>query len=292
MFDLFAITDIPGLPVVRFNLSNDIQQEITDFFKDQEAAFRLNGSHEIPFDGNYKPDLGEVLTISNFSDKYGFKSCIDDPMSVKEIPPNASSFSKIRALFTGYKEDGSQYTVLFQHFDKRRILSTRGFSLYHSSNTYKKVDGIGVTIDTNLTAVLKGSTLKFCSFHTVRQFLDLTDHYKEATEQDVIDFAALPNIHVQDVNSLVEMADSAVRRKIFLIRKNKILDKFPVSVLKAAAIDLQLDFPTTNYNGAEVISLPSDKKDLKRVLKFLDEDFYISILSKTPHETNSKRPLK
>src|SRR4051812_33226400 len=88
----------------------------------------------------------------------------------------------IKALFVSYKKQDGSRIILLQNFDRRKIISTRGISIFHSGNVYKKVDGIGVTIDTKLSAVIMGTTLKFFSFHVVRQIFDLTQYYIETTD--------------------------------------------------------------------------------------------------------------
>ena len=46
-----------------------------------------------------------------------------------------------------------------------------------------------------------------------------------------------------------------------------------------------------NVDGREVLVLPNGKKDLKTLLRFLDEDYYKSPLSKTNYLSNSKRAI-
>lgn len=289
MLELFAITSNPGEPIFKFTLSQGVQQEVSDYLKDQEAAFRVAGASEIEFDGKYKPEEGEVLVINNFKPEFDFASCIDNANSIKEIPSNAGAFGQIKGIFSGYKDANGSYTVLIQHFDKRKVLSTRGISLYHSGSVYKKVDGIGLTIDSSLSAVIKGSTLKFFSFHLLRQVFDLSAHYREATDKDIIEFSATTLLKVDDVNAVIAASDSIVRRKVSLVQQSKILETTPIEILKAVAAELDVDLVTDVVDGAEVIILPTTKAELKNILNFLAEDYYISPLSKVPHITNSRR---
>jgi len=50
---------------------------------------------------------------------------------------------------------------LLQNFDRRKIISTNGLSIFHANNVYKKIEGIGLTVDHKLTATLEDGKLKF-----------------------------------------------------------------------------------------------------------------------------------
>jgi hypothetical protein len=180
--------------------------------------------------------------------------------------------------------------VLAQIFDRRKVLSTRGLSIFHSNNVYKKVDGIGVTIDAKLSAIIVGSNLKFSSFHIARQIFDLSQYYTEATDADINDFAALPTVQVPDVAQLIDVSDIWIRRKLALVKQSGILETVPVNVIKAAAAEFNISIVTAKESDNDVIVLPRSKADLKKLLRFLDEDYYKSPLSSKNYVTNSKRP--
>lgn len=286
--NLFALTSDPSNRVVRFSLSKDVQSDLTNYIKSQEERFE-DADNEIEFDGKYKPDAGEVLLISSYDDIDDLSSAITTPLSIEVVEPTESFFNKIKALFTGYELDNGAVKILLQSFDRRRIISTNGLSIFHSSNVYKKIEGIGLTIDHKLTATLENGKLKFFSFHNTRQIFDLSEYYKEATDEDVQSFAALDVVKVEDTSKLIEMSDTWVRRKISLIQQSGILQTVPVHTMKAVAVEFNIPFLTDNNDGIEFIVIPTNKADLKKVLRFLDEDYYKSPLSKTAFITNSKR---
>lgn len=286
---LFALTDDPANRVVKFNLSQEVQNDLTTYLKNQEAQFNQITENKVPFDGKYKPDFGEVLIINNFDDIDGLSLAITNTVPVLEVEPSPQVFENIKALFSGYADHNGVSTILIQHFDKRKIISTNGLSIFHSSNIYKKIEGIGLTIDSKLTAILKGGTLEFFSFHLLRQIFDMSEYYKEATDTDISEFLALPLIKNIDVQSLIALSDTWIRRKFALIQQSQILDKTPLNDIKAVAIEFNIPLVTTVIDGNEVIELPNNKQDLKTILRFFDEDYYKSPLSKTNYITNSKR---
>ncbi|HDY8106438.1 TPA: DUF4868 domain-containing protein [Vibrio vulnificus] len=288
LFNLFALTSDPAKRIVRFELSATVQDDLTTYIKNQENEFELS-TEVIPFDGKYKPDSGEVLLIDNYDDIDNLSNAIVNPLSIEVIEPTESFFGDIKALFTGYTLDSGDVKVLLQNFDRRRIISTNGLSIFHSSNIYKKIEGIGLTVDSKLTAILEGGKLRFFSFFTARQMFDLSEYYKEATNDDINVFSSSNAVRVTNKNGLIDISDSWVRRKISLIQQSDILGTVPIHVMKAVASEFNIPFPTVNIDGNEVIDIPLDKPALKVLLRFLDEDYYKSPLSNTNFVTNSKR---
>lgn len=287
---LFALTNDPAKRIVKFDLSGDVQEDLTKYIKGQEATFDSN-QEEIKFDGKYKPDEGEILYIDSFDDLDGLESAIKNPTSIDVVDPTEDFFHEIKALFSGYILSDGNVKVLLQNFDRRRIISTNGLSIFHSANVYKKIEGIGLTIDHKLTATLEKGRLKFFSFHGARQIFDLSEYYKVATDDDVFEFSDLQIIKVENKDQLIEISDSWVRRKISLIQQSGILQNVPINEMKAVAIEFSIPFYTITEGEAELIKIPESKSDLKKLLRFLDEDYYRSPLSKTNFITNSKRAL-
>lgn len=288
---LFALTNNPARRIVKFALSQEVQDELAPFFEAQRAQFNGAAIDEVPFDGKYKPDVNEVLVIANYDDIDGLLHAVSNPIGVEEINPTPEEFESIKAIFTGFDDGNGGFDILIQHFDRRKVISTNGLSIFHSGNVYKKIEGVGVTIDSRLSAVVSGGNLRFFSFHLLRQIFDLSEYYREATDSDISEFAALPVIKVADVPALIAMSDNWIRRKFALIQQSQILEDVALNEIKAVANEFNIPLNTVVENGAEVIVLPTAKAELKTILRFLDEDYYKSPLSKTQCITNSKRKV-
>lgn len=290
MLNLFALTSNPAKRIARFSLSNIVQRELTSYIKIQEAAFE-DAEEEVEFDGKYKPDIGEVLFVDGYDDIDDLQSAILAPLGVEEVDPTEEFFGEIKSLFTGYAQPNGVVKILLQNFDRRKVISTNGLSIFHSTNVYKKIEGIGLTVDHKLSAILEGGKLKFFSFHAARQIFDLSEYYKVATDEDVRDFSQQANVQVGDIARMLEISDSWVRRKISLIQQSGILQSVPINDMKAVALEFNIPLVTLASNGTEVIVVPDNKPDLKKLLRFLDEGYYKSPLSNTSFVTNSKRAI-
>lgn len=282
--NLFALTSNPAARVLRFPLSNDLQNEINEVFRSQRDKF-LNGIVEtIEFDGRYQPDEGELLVIKNFVDPDALANIVKNPIGVEQFDPKVHSLESVKAIFSGCPDGGDQ--VLIQLFERRRLIATGVVAFFFSGNTFERMSQTGLTLDTKLLAVLDGKDLKFQSFHFLRRVFEVDDYFKEATATEVKAFAAHPMLVTADAAAFEAAASSTVRRKIALIVQSGILDKHSVATIVETAkpfkVHIQLD-----ANGK--IVLPASPSDLRKLLRFLDEDYYESPLTQTQYVSNSKR---
>lgn len=288
MYTLFAYTNESDYPIVRFAVDQAVQSAMTVFLNQQVVVFDTD-AEEIEFDGRYRPEDGEILVINDFNSPDGLAQAVDAPLNVPVADPATLSFESIRALFFGKVETDGSASIYLQNFERRRVISDAGFSIYHSRGVYKKIEGSGLMLDTKIAAKLSGRQLKFSSYFQVRQIFDMGVYVQEATDQDVRDFANLDQVHVKNVDALLAVSDSWVRRKLSFIRASGILEAVSARRIRAVAKDFKIPIKCVRINGSERIKLPDEKKDLKTLLRFLDEDYYKSSLSKTKFVTNSKR---
>ncbi|MBI5268485.1 MAG: DUF4868 domain-containing protein [Burkholderiales bacterium] len=163
--------------------------------------------------------------------------------------------------------------------------------MYHSQGVYKKFEGTGLTLDTKIAAKLTGTKLQFSSFFSVRQIFDMTSYFQEATDADIQDFARLDQVSVRSLENLIAASDTWVRRKVWLVRESGILERVPPNEIRATAAEFGIDVNYESVDGVDKLVLPDGRKELKALLRFLDDDYYKSPLSQTNYLTNSKRVL-
>ena len=68
-----------------------------------------------------------------------------------------------------------------------------------------------------------------------------------------------------------------------------VLQQVPINDIKAIAVEFQINIVCVDVDGETKIQLPEEKAELKNLLRFLDEDYYKSPLSKMNFISNSKR---
>jgi len=283
--NLFALTKISGSRILRFPLTAELQTDIDAIFRQQLAAFDDGVVETIPFDGRYVPDEGELLKIDGFRDVDGLAGAIGNPLVVESFDPAVHSLEAVRALFAGLPGKSGQ-RVLIQHFERRRLISTKGLAMFFSGNTFRKMSDQGLTLGTRLLAVLENGTLRFQSFYFLRQVFDMTDYYREATNDEVAAFAKHPKLAVDDLAGFIASAGPVIRKKISMIEQSGVLDKYTTGQIVATA--QAFDVPVS-LDGKKRIVLPANKTELRRLLRFLDEDYYESPLSQTRFVSSSKR---
>ncbi|KVF76855.1 hypothetical protein WS75_10715 [Burkholderia sp. FL-7-2-10-S1-D7] len=294
--NLFVLTDINENRVMRVSVTQELQKSITELLLEQEERF-FSGIEEgdyYKFDGKYRPEERELLYIDEFDDIDKLGAAIADPLGYPELSIENGGLEHVRAVFSGYTKDGKT-RVLAQAFDRRRIISPKGFSIIHSKDKFVKFDGTGLTLDNKLTAVLDGQKLLFSSFHFVRTIFDVSGYFKEATDADVKDFCRIAEKPAEAQKAFLDTCDGWIRRKIGLIRQSGILEKTPADQISKVATSFDIEIKTQEIDGKIVIEFPETRAELKRLLRFLDEDYYQSPLSDARYISNSKtvaRPAK
>ncbi|MGY4234992.1 hypothetical protein ACVIIW_003939 [Bradyrhizobium sp. USDA 4449] len=276
--------------IVRIPLTAEVQLEMDATFDAQEQRFKRSCEEQIAFDGKYKPEEGECLFIDDYDDIDGLHRAIANPLGIPQIAPASDEFEGIKALFMGKTVDGRRI-ALVQNFDKRKIISNRGLSIFHSADVFRKVEGVGLTIGMSLSAILEDNRLYFFSFFSARQIFDLSQYFREATDEDLNEFARSDMLKISNPDALVAASDNWVRRKVALIMQSGILERIDFEATKASALVFGINIETEVTGDKVALVLPTTKPELKKLLRFLDEDYFQSVLSSTPHLSNSKRPI-
>lgn len=294
--NLFALVDDDDAPIRRIPLTVSLNTELRQLFVEQQASL-LGDKLNITFTGSYNVDEGEIFTIADYPLPSNIGLAIGNPLTcaVLNLSTDDNMQSpRIKALFTGNWMAAAKI-VNFQVFDTGKLLK-RGFTLIGSGDTYKKLEEPGLMLQDKLAAHYHNGTLYFSSYHNTKRFLDLADYYREATDTDLDAFAATELFAFENKTGFKEQADSIIRKKIALLQKNEVLKDITVSDIQIVANDFNAKLPeehhiaiTVNEDGKLVI--PQDKKQLKELIRFLDEDYVTAPLTKRKCLTNSKQYL-
>lgn len=289
--NLFALLDDEETPIRRIPLTNQFQQELGAFFSKQQQEF-ITDKQTIAFTGSYNVDLGEIFQIENYPLPGVISNSLRNPLNNPVLNLNTETH-RIKALFTGSWTDQDQ-KVSFQVFDTGKLLS-KGWTLIGSGDTYKKLEEPGLVLQEKLTAHYSEGSLLFVSYHNTKRFLDLSEYYAAATEADLDTFAENELFEFEDQDTFKGNADSIVRKKIALLQKNNVLDNLSINDIETVANDLNQNVAeehkiNISINNGKLV-IPKDKKQLKELIRFLDEDYVTAPLTKRRCLTNSKQYL-
>jgi hypothetical protein len=290
--NLFALVDDDDAPTRRIPLTAELNTELSQLFADQQAAL-LGEKQPIAFTGSYNVDEGEIFTLADYPMPPAISQAIGNPLTCPVLNLTTETH-RIKALFSG-NWSAAIKAVNFQVFDTGKLLK-RGFTLIGSGDTYKKLEEPGLMLQDKLTAHYHNGTLYFNSYHNTKRFLDLADYYREATDTDLDAFASIELFTFEDEAGFKDQADSIIRKKIALLQKNEVLKNITVVDIQTIVTTFNADLPeehhiniTVNDDGKLVI--PDDKKQLKELIRFLDEDYVTAPLTKRKCLTNSKKYL-
>ena len=281
--NLFALTDVPGSRILRFVLTQELQDELSDVFRSQLLSF-LDDCEIFGFDAHFSPDKGELCEIADFEDPYGLSQAAANPLGIQAFDPQIHSLADAKALFAGINHEG-RTKIAIQIFEKRRLLSIGGLTIFFSQNTFRRATEDGLILDRKLVAVLDGPRLIFQSFHTARRIFDLSQYFAEATDDEVREFITGDLFRTENVDQFLTDASALTRKKIALISKSAVLEQMDAEKIVEAA----KGFPVTVTVNEGKIQLPGNKTELRRLLTFLDEDYYESALSKQMFVSTSRR---
>lgn len=288
--NFFAITQTDGVEEVKLiRTTQSVQNQLTSIFLDGATEFADPNLDRVPFSQTYRTDSTEVFCISDFDLSDGIETAIDDPASVDSLDIASGNLPPIKAIFTGWKADGGELNVAFQLFKKNQYLTRSGISLIISSGTFNELATPGIIITYELVAFFQGGDLLFNSFFNARQVFELADHYRESTQADIDAFVSHEKIQIADAAAFEELADTWVRRKLAIIHDSGLLDQVSAPVIAAKASDFGITVKTSIVDGKEAVEIPEEKKELKELLRFLDEDYFEGPLSAAKFLSNSKR---
>ena len=290
--NFFALVEEIGtVKTARIPVEQDLQNELTTLFNAQEQSFFANDPDEVPFSPSHTPDSSEIAYIDNVIIPKVIVESVAVPLQQDQLKLTGKTVPKIKAIFGGESDTKGQ-RILFQAFERRQILDASGLWLIPSRSTYKRLKSPGLMIDTRLSAVYRDERLYFHSFFTARRVLDLSSYYREATDDDLKKFAKEETVALESPTTLLDNADEWVRRRVALIRDSKVMKNVAPQKIATEGKRYGLKIRTKKIDGQDRILFPDDKKELKTLLRFLEENYYTSGLTGDRFVANSKRPIK
>lgn len=266
----------------RISLSYDLQDQLSDYLRNAIDFFK--DAELVEFNGEYKPNENQVLVINDFNFPLQELNNIINTPVLKE-----SEIDDIKCIIFLEKD-----SISFQTFDSRKIIKTEKFYLFYSSDTYSKIDKKGLIIDAKIDAMfLKNEEkLLFTSYHNASKIFDLNEYFKAATDNEIKENFIKKEIFMGIDKLNLNIINSRHRKKIYQIIKNNVLNKVKDNF--NAVIDYARELGLSNMfdESESKIIFPQEKKDIEKLINFLNDDLYKSPISKFIYETNSKRKIE
>jgi hypothetical protein len=285
MYNLFAI--LRDHSVARIKLDNPTQKKVSAIFTGQVADLLDEERERHPYAPTFVPTDGGIVEL-----KDGFSL----PESLERLSPTMPndvpmlSHNQVEALDAKavVAVDLAQSQYCFQSITSNNFLGPKKPVLLFGPNANELKDVPGIVLGSKLDAVYDSGGLYFTSETVVRRFLDLDVVFRESTDDEIREVFGSNKFTGFDEKILdPSVADTWVRRKVMFIQKSNVLD-VKIGILQTAAKTCKIGLTVTKNR----IELPTTRKELKMLLKFLSEDFLESPLRPaTIYEVSSKRPI-
>lgn len=270
----------------RVPLSRATQESVHAEFTNLATRFTGDRDTEVKFDGGYYPEEDEILYLDDLIEAKAMCEAADGNVTALErLDESELDSGEVKALFVATHQDGG--TLLHvQAFQRNQVLSKKR-TLLLSGDTYNNMEETGLLISNSLVAKVDGSRTSFISFAMAKRVFDLDSAFQSATDEDMESFADHPKLSFDSREDFVSLSDQIVRKKVPSIRRSGILDDYSASQISAAAEELDIELPV---RGDQIV-IPSEKRAVKDLLKFLDDGIYKSGLTGILYVTSSKRPV-
>ena len=270
----------------RVPLAQGVQHVVSDMFEEQERAFWQGITEEVPFDGDWKAESNEVLKLRAEEARVFVEPLESNALSVPVIDTAEFAQEGIRGLFVR-SHSGDGVGALVQLFTAAQVLSRR-FPLILEGNRFQRMSQPAFTFTTKLMCVVRGDVVWFKSYANLRKVLgNMGQYLRAATDGELRAFGRGDVFSVEDEDSFIAEADETVRKLVCGIVGAKTLESYSGDEIEAAARSVGIQMARRNGR----LMLPTEKFEMKKVLRFLDDGLYEAPLTRRRYMTNSKRPV-
>jgi hypothetical protein len=261
----------------RIALLQGIEQDIRNVFVNFGPALYA-GKDEVEFDGDWKIDDDEVAFVT-IALPAEFDNVSNNPIG---IPILNLQTDQIKALFW-YEND----EYFFQNFDNRKLLRHRNV-LFVNNQTFNRLTQDAFVIDNIVNAVYRNGKFYFSSYPNANKIFSLLEFYQEATNEELTAFAGHANITISDQEWFLNNSNSVIRKHVTLLRKTGVLDNANTKKVKSGAKKFKIKIDLDD-NGK--IIFPKDRGHCKNILIYLNEQFYVGLITNRHYKTNSKKDV-
>ncbi|ROO29759.1 hypothetical protein SAOR_02805 [Salinisphaera orenii MK-B5] len=272
--------------LLRIPLHQDLQNRLAEQWTEQYRAF-IADAEEIEFNPGYQPEAHERFCIDN----YELPDCIANENrlaldSLDSLTRNDDRLDLIKGVVAFVCTNEGEELLLFQNFNRSHVIHP-GCFLFSQNNTYVTAESPGLTLDKKLACIYRQAdqALVFQNFRVTNTFLPLAEFYQEASEQEIREILDHDLLVVEDTDALAENSNQWFRKRFAMLRDSEILDNYTAEQIYNHSVSFEVEVVVED----EKIVFPSDKREAKHLLQFLNEEIFRGAITERLYETNSKR---
>lgn len=258
----------------KIDLLQNITLDIRNVFVNIGNSMLSGDVEEILFDGNFNIQDEEILYVE-----------MELPLNIIETNTNPIGFQElnlavddIKTLFWVENE-----VFYFQNFDKRKLLQNKNV-IYWDRTTFVKLTNDALIVDNIINAIYKDDKFYFKSYANANKIFNLLIFFQEASNEVIDEFAENDCLTI-DANWLKKNGNTIIKKQITLIQKSNVLSNANPKKIKNSANKFNLKIELVDGK----LVLPNNKKQCKDILSFLNEQYYVGVITGKNFRTNSKR---
>jgi hypothetical protein len=275
----------------RVPIEGDLQRSVSEELDTQAEHLVPEDAEIIPYEPGYTPDI-EVFRLAGYPLPDYVEAALTTPDTLPVLDDEELSEGRVKSLFGVELAAGTDSrNVVFQNFNAGQVLRRGFLYLFLDRDTFQKSDRTGLKVGNKVSAVLRDGDLLFQSEHLVRRYLELDPFFRDATDEEITELLSHSALAPTDREEFIDTADRWIRRKTTSIRERGILDAVPVSKIVETGRDFDLEVEVRQVDGENRIVIPTDKKEIKRLLRLLDDDLLESGLTDARYQVSSKRKI-
>ncbi|MDH2240293.1 hypothetical protein N5K27_28785 [Pigmentiphaga sp. GD03639] len=285
--DFFAMVGGHGAAVFRMELEQALQAELGDVFSAYADTLLSPDLEVVPFEReNFQPDDSEVLEIAPFDLPALLFDPLQNPVGWPTLDQSDETLSQVYCVFAS---DAANDRLIFQVIPRQQRLTRSSWQIFLHNDVFTRQEAPGLVLGGGCHAVYYTNALRFRSMHWLKQIIDITQYYRAATEADVDRFAALDSVHVEDLDDLKRSSGQWIRTRLAYILDSGVLNGVNVVALAGKALTFDVVLNIVGDGDEAKLVIPSDRRALRAVLKFLEEEYYVGPITGATYEANSKR---
>ncbi len=250
-----------------------------------EATARFKKLSKQKYAPGFSPEEGDVLDL-----KFDLPQTLD--RCKKSVPQNVPLLTETKleewplaALV--FLDSGESATYRFQAIDSRNMLAPDHNVVFFNPNGFELSSETGIALSERVDAIHENGHLYFLSELTVNRFLDISEFFREATDQEIERIFADKMFAPVDLSALKKVANTNVRRKLRAVMKRGTVPTVKAILEIAKRIGAEVEVA----KGAVVV--PTDSKRLTTFARILNDDFLETMDDrKKLYMSSSKRPIR
>ncbi len=279
-----------GTSVYRLALNDELREEMTRSFTIPADKWQEYSMQRTPFKDGYKLADNEIFEIKQFGLPPDILNAARFPHEYGEFDSATHGVTDLKAIIAVNVEDAEPVAVFKVISKSKKLEPARNLMVVCTPKEYARQAHPGIIIDDKIAAAYINGTLLFKSPGTVKQVLSLKAYMDEASDLEIISF--IEKQFETDTEKVRAVADTWMRKRFAALMESNLFEERTSLDIYETARSFSSEIPIELSKDRSKLILPEEKRDIRMILKFLNEEYYKGVLTGKDYQTTAKRPLQ